>query len=640
MFAKFKSLLAQESENLFLFAPIFFGLGAALYFYVFNEPSGAFCAALFCLSLAGFLLAKEIKVSEFRTPIRLFAIAVLLAAAGFANAKIHTALTNTKLASESLRGVRIKGTVDDMEIVEGGYRFILQNATADGKPAGRIRFRTDSQIAVPRLGSTIEFDSFLLPPFSPFALYGFDFARWSFYRKINGSSKLYDDYIYSEIQNDTTTFQKLKYNFINFREYINSRILSSVAQPSAGILIAITTGGTHAIEKETYENYRKSGVAHITSISGYHMSILIATIFFITRMLLVFIPAIALRYNTKKLAAAIAMIVSFFYLAISGFHVAATRAFLMANLVMVAVVLDKSVFSLRSLAIAAMAILTFSPKSILNPGFQLSFLAVAILMKIYEARDKWKTKSKIINAVKGTMIISLFISVLTNPFIIYSFKQMQIYDVLGNLSILPAEVLVMPSIALAFILMPFGLDIYAFKMAGFGIGMINASTSFIAALPYADIPMKAMPHSAFALCCVGIIFLVLLKTKLKFIGIIPIVAGMIIYFAAPVPKLFVDRFGTAFGIVEDNRLVIINRSKYKLDYLTREAWLERAGLREYNEIADSDATAEIPFDIDKNYNRSFFRTAGGAEFYYDGKGGYYYKTNADFQGNRPWSPKR
>ena len=89
-----------------------------------------------------------------------------------------------------------------------------------------------------------------------------------------------------------------------------------------------------------------SSLAHVLSISGYHMALVAGVVFFVVRALLALSPVLAMRHAIKKWAALAALIAAFFYLLLSGAEVATQRSFIMTAIVLVAVMVDRSALTL------------------------------------------------------------------------------------------------------------------------------------------------------------------------------------------------------------------------------------------------------------------------------------------------------
>ena len=135
--------------------------------------------------------------------------------------------------------------------------------------------------------------------------------------------------------------------------------------------------------------FRDSGLAHLLAISGLHIGLMAAILFFGLRGLMALIPPLALRWPIKKWAAAAAIVGAFAYAVIAGATIPSQRAFLMIGLVLLGVVLGRTALSFRLIAWAAVVVLAIAPESLLSPSFQLSFAAVAALIAVYElVRDR------------------------------------------------------------------------------------------------------------------------------------------------------------------------------------------------------------------------------------------------------------
>ena len=106
-----------------------------------------------------------------------------------------------------------------------------------------------------------------------------------------------------------------------------------------------------------------SGIGHVLSISGYHMAVVAGIVFFIVRAMLALVPGLADRSPIKKWAAVAALLVTAFYLVLSGAEVATQRSFIMIAIVLIGVMLDRPILTLRTLTIAALLVLLFAPRS-------------------------------------------------------------------------------------------------------------------------------------------------------------------------------------------------------------------------------------------------------------------------------------
>ncbi len=113
-------------------------------------------------------------------------------------------------------------------------------------------------------------------------------------------------------------------------------------------------GKLDAIAPNVYDALFVSGTGHVLSISGYHMAVVAGLIFFMVRAFFALIPGLADRAPIKKWAALAALLVTGFYLILSGNQVATQRSFIMIGVVLLGVLFDRAALTMRTLAIAAL----------------------------------------------------------------------------------------------------------------------------------------------------------------------------------------------------------------------------------------------------------------------------------------------
>src|SRR5215472_8771333 len=118
-----------------------------------------------------------------------------------------------------------------------------------------------------------------------------------------------------------------------------------------------------------------SGLAHVLSISGYHMAVVAGLMFFAFRAAFALMPAFSSRHPIKKWAALAALAAAAFYLLLSGAEVATQRSFIMIGIVLIGVMADRP-----TLTVAAFGVLLLAPEAIVHPSFQMSFAATSRLL--------------------------------------------------------------------------------------------------------------------------------------------------------------------------------------------------------------------------------------------------------------------
>ena len=149
------------------------------------------------------------------------------------------------------------------------------------------------------------------------------------------------------------------------------------------------TGKRDAISPPVNEAMYVSGLAHVLSISGYHMAVVAGMIFFAMRAVFALLPAFSNRHPIKKWAALAALGAAAFYLLLSGAEVATQRSFIMVAIVLIGVMVDRPTLTFRTLTVAAFVVLLLAPEAIVHPSFQMSFAATLALVAGYQQGLPW-----------------------------------------------------------------------------------------------------------------------------------------------------------------------------------------------------------------------------------------------------------
>ncbi len=278
------------------------------------------------------------------------------------------------------------------------------------------------------------------------------------------------------------------------------RIQDVLSGSTGAIAAALITGTRGGISEDDEAALRDAGLAHVLAIAGLHMALVGGGLFWLVRALLAAAPGLALNYPIKKWAAGAALLAAGFYLVISGAAPPSVRAFVMFAVAMCAVLLDRPALTMRSLALAAAVLLLARPESVADPGFQMSFAAVAALVAVAEWEGRRKGAARrgpVWRYARAIATTSLVGSLATLPFALFHFGRAAHYAVLGNLIAMPVMGFwVMPCAALSVALMPLGWEAPALHALGAGIDVMVAMGRWVSGLPGAVSLSPAMPLSA------------------------------------------------------------------------------------------------------------------------------------------------
>jgi len=367
------------------------------------------------------------------------------------------------------------------------------------------------------------------------------------------------------------------------RDAIDDRIRTVLEGDKRAIATALLTGRRDAITTPVNDAMFISGLGHVLSISGYHMAVVAGVVFFTVRALLALFPVLTVGYPIKKWAAAAALAAAAFYLLLSGNDVATQRSFFMTAVVLIAVLVDRRAVTFRTLAVAAMIVLTLAPEALVHPSFQMSFAAtlglVALIQigmpRLFASPDNSVTAKVALWGGREIMTLtlaSLVAGLATTPYAAFHFHRVTPYGLLANLAAMPVvSVVVMPAGLLGLLAMPFGLDGVFWWLMGLGIDWMIVVTKWVAALPGAIGRMAAFGIGPLIAASVGIVLLGMLRTPLRWSGAIVLALSVVWALAVPQPDILISGDGHNVGVRgKDGRLHLMRTAK---DAFLLKEWL-------------------------------------------------------------------
>jgi competence protein ComEC len=320
----------------------------------------------------------------------------------------------------------------------------------------------------------------------------------------------------------------------------------------------------------------------VLSISGYHMAVVAGIVFFVIRGSLALVPGLAIRHPIKKWAAAGAFAAALFYLLLSGSEVATQRSFIMIGIVLLGVMMDRPALTFRTITLAAFGVLVLAPQAVAHPSFQMSFAATLALVAGYQHGLPWKADKDTPLAarvalwggreVAGLILASVVAGFATTPYAAYHFHRLAPYGVLANLGAMPVvSAVVMPAGILGVVMVPFGLDAPCWHLMGWGIDWMIDVVLWVARLPGAVGRVHAFGDGPLLLSTLGILLLCLLRTPLRWSGVLLGVAACIWAAMTPRPDVLISADGqTAAFRGADGRLSVLHSGR---DSFAVKEWL-------------------------------------------------------------------
>ncbi|MBL4837159.1 MAG: ComEC/Rec2 family competence protein [Kordiimonadaceae bacterium] len=414
-----------------------------------------------------------------------------------------------------------------------------------------IRVITRTKVdAHARAGTNVTFAAKLNKPKGPIVPGGYDFARAAFFKGIGAEA-----IAVTPIRVFEETKEMPPGLIVQAREYIESTLLSNLDGQKAAVAVALTVGFRNHLTIETKEALRRAGLSHLLAISGLHMGLVTMASFYVFEMLFAAIPAFALRVMPRKAAVLPTFAIALAYLLLSGASTSTVRAFLMVAVAMLAILADRRVVSLRSIAIAAGLILLFWPEMVLSVGFQMSFAATAGLVAFYERvsaymrnRNLTRPKSRLLKVllfVLGTGLTSVIAQIAIAPFALYHFQTLSVVGVISNMLVLPIMTLVvMPLLLATLVFMPFGAAELLAAPLAYCLGFILDIAQTTAHFPFAIIQTAVMSDAGFIVAVLCFLLFLVMNDWRWAVGAFSVMILAFIFGKAEPAEVLVSSKGT------------------------------------------------------------------------------------------------
>ena len=519
-----KQLLEQlfvfQAGDGFLYMPVLLACGIGLYFSLPFEISVWGIAPLFIVSLTS-AIAFYAMLSQYglRKIITILCFSIALISGGSFAAKLRTHFVHTPVLEKELAPVNLSGTVFAIEPLPktGEARIWLgdlevEKLSADNTPRMiRIKVRKSSHL---KPQQRVQVLAGLNPPSPPVIPGAFDFQRYAYFKSLGAVGFAYGA---PEIirQPEVSTIQSV---LEELRLSISNQVKRAVPADLQGVMTTFLTGEKTAIEEDELQAMRDAGLAHLLAISGLHVGLIAGIVFFISRFAMALVPLWALKYPIKKYAAGIAFLAAFLYMLLVGSTVPTQRAMMMTGIALIAIMLDRSPFSMRMVALAATIILITMPESLLSASFQMSFAAVSVLIWAYDkmrpyTAHLYQDRGVVRRAglyIGGIAMTSLLASFATMPFALYHFQHWSLYGLLANIFAMPVMgVVVMPLAVISYMAMCVDLAYYPLLVMGAGVEWILDVARYVAGLDGAVLYLPALSHLTFTcLVLAGVLWMI------------------------------------------------------------------------------------------------------------------------------------
>ena len=578
---RIKGALELQASRMMLWSPVFLIAGIWIYFNLSIEPSGVAVAGLSFVTLTLFYFAR---VSTFSLMIGL----VLL---GFSIAKFRHEIVATPLLRAAVVESDIAGYVADADNRGGKRRvLVIELDEASNVPVGemprRVRLTTFHAPDV-LIGDYVRMRARLNPLPMPVAPGAFDYGRDLYFQSIGamGTSKS-EPHI--DVRDVPSKFWVRRF-FHSLRSAMGARIIAVIPGPLGAFANAMITGERAAIPKEMNTSLQISGLAHILSISGLHMTLVAGGVFWAVRAFLALFPPLALRYPIKKWAAVAALFVGLIYMLLADSGSATERSYIMIAVMFFAMLVDRPAVSLRNLAISAMLILLVTPEQSMGASFQMSFLAVMGLAAFFEWWNHRPIDVKHLAASRmartigytwrlavGSILTTLVAGGLSSIAAAYHFGRMAPYGTIANgLSLPVVSLVVMPAALTSAMVMPFGLEYYPLKLMELGLWATMWISDLVSTWPGSNVIIPKPSLYGVVITVLGATVLCIAAGRLRWYGIVAMVSGVMIGQSASRPQILIEeRAGNVAVLDASGNYIFADPRKGKF---AADKWLQSNG---------------------------------------------------------------
>ena len=236
------------------------------------------------------------------------------------------------------------------------------------------------------------------------------------------------------------------------RERFRQRILSALDnRPYAGVIVALAIGDQRAIAPEQWRVFTRSGVGHLISISGLHVTLFATLIggcvFFLWRRA----HGLTLRWPAHQAAALAGALAALVYVLIAGFQVPAQRTLYMLLVAALGLWLGRPGSAGTVLLWALTVVLAIDPWAVLAPGFWLSFSAVSLLVYVGAQRAGRPHWLGVALRAQWAMTLGLV------PLLLLFFQQVSLVSPLANAIAIPVVSFVVVPLTLLYLVLPIDL---------------------------------------------------------------------------------------------------------------------------------------------------------------------------------------
>jgi len=399
--------------------------------------------------------------------------------------------------------VEVVGVVSSLPAAgERSLRFEFEPESADVKLPDRVLlswYRSPSYEENPSIlsapvhaGERWRFTIRLRRPHGNLNPHGFDYEAWLLERGIGATGYVRpraSPLLLGARNSFSDRIEKL-------RETVRDRFKRVLGEtPASGILAALAVGDQRAIPAEEWRLFNRTGVTHLMSISGLHVTLISGLFAWLASWLWRRSPYLVLQLPARKIGATAAIAGALGYSLIAGFAVPAQRTCWMVTVFAIALWSGRIASPARTLALALAVVLLFDPWAVLSAGFWLSFGAVALIFFVADGKG---------SMTQQWVQVQWAITIGLAPASLFLFSQVSVVGPLANAVAIPAVSAVVTPLALVAAVLPWDAML---ELAAWLMQLLLQFLEWCASLPVAVWQQHVPPLWSVLLSLAGVLWL-------------------------------------------------------------------------------------------------------------------------------------
>ena len=409
-------------------------------------------------------------------------------------------------------------------------------------------------------------------PHTTYNPYGYDFEAWALANNIRAMGSIRTR---SGLQKISDFVWRPSYLVERCREKIGNRMTQILGhKPYAGVIRALVIGEDSQISPQDWDVYLRTGVNHLMSISGLHITMLAGLAFSLIALCWRHFPHLVMWMPTRKAATIGGVVIALIYACLAGLSVPTQRTLYMLTTFSVALLLNRRMPISRVLVLALMVVVLLDPWAVIAPGFWLSFSAVAIIT--YATVNRLRIRHWLIEAINTQWSVTLGLL----PFLIVMFGQASIVSPIANAFAIPVISLLVVPLAILGAILPFDFILH---LSQWVLELCMLGLNWLASSPLATWQQAAAPLWAIGLAMLGVLWLLLPRgVPQRWLGLV-LMLPMV--FVAP-PKIAEGEMKITVLDVGQGLSVVVKTATHAMVYDTGP---------QYNQESDAGGKLVVPY---------------------------------------------